>query len=85
MDGSWACVCRVQCSEGSTDQALARVSPVKVDAHVELSTGGTAEYQPLPHRQPDMSRGQREVIDLVSWGKGRRAEWTGVAGAMVWR
>lgn len=54
-----------------TDQGLARVRPVEFDAHAQLGVSGAAEHQPLPHRQPHLRRGQGEVIDLVSCGKGR--------------
>lgn len=62
---------RVENSLWATDQGLTRVSPVEFDAHVELGVGSAAEHQPLPHRQPHLRRGQGEVIDLVSCGKGR--------------
>ena len=61
------------------------MSPVKVNAHIELSTGRTAEYQPLPDRQPNVCRGQHELMDLVSWGKGGRAEWKAMDGSIAWR
>lgn len=54
-----------------TDQPLTGVSPVELDAHVELGVGSAAQHQPLPNRQSHLCRGQGEVMDLVSCGKGR--------------
>lgn len=55
----------------STDQGQTRVCPVEFNAHIELSGGRAAEHQPLPRRQPGLCRGQGEIIDFVSCGKGR--------------
>lgn len=55
--------------------------PVEFDAHVELGVSSAAEHQPLPHRQLLLNRGQGEVINLVSCGKGR--EGTTVGGHAI--
>lgn len=54
-----------------TDQSLTRVRPVELHAHVELGNGRAAEHQLLSYRQPRLRGGQRELMDLISCGKGR--------------
>lgn len=69
----WDALKAVTCvfQEMGTDQGVTRVRPVEFKGHVELGDGLAAEHQPLPGSQPGLRRGQGEIMDLVSCGKGR--------------
>lgn len=54
-----------------THQGPSRVGPVEFNAYVELGVGSADELQLLPYSQPLLHRGQGEVMNLVSCGKGR--------------